>query len=111
VLSVTQCGLHDIENQLIFKSKPRFIFHDSRGFECGSVDETEKVKSFITKRAESTKFPEQLHAIWCVVVKALLPGVKIHWINGRYCLPTDTERPLLEADKKFFDEYGSGKGR
>jgi len=83
-------GLHDIENQLIFKSNPQFIFHDSRGFESGSVDEMEKVNTFITKRAESTELGEQLHAIW-------------------YCLPTDTDRPLLEADKKFFADYGSGK--
>jgi len=83
-------GLHDINNQLIFKSNPQFIFHDSRGFESGSVDEMETVQSFITERAGSTELPEQLHAIW-------------------YCLPTDTARPLLEADKKFFNDYGSGK--
>ncbi|KAJ7871624.1 GTP-binding protein [Mycena olivaceomarginata] len=35
-------GLNDIENQLIFKSNPQFIFHDSRGFESGSIDETKK---------------------------------------------------------------------
>ncbi|KAF8057009.1 hypothetical protein FPV67DRAFT_1529749 [Lyophyllum atratum] len=82
-------GLHDIENQLIFKSNPQFIFHDSRGFESGSIDEMKIVQSFISKRARSTELPEQLHSIW-------------------YCLPTDTDRPLLEADKKFFNEYGSG---
>ncbi|KDR79394.1 hypothetical protein GALMADRAFT_154307 [Galerina marginata CBS 339.88] len=83
-------GLHNIENQLIFKSNPQFIFHDSRGFESGSVDEMEIVQSFITDKAESRELSKQLHAIW-------------------YCLPTDTDRPLLEADKKFFDDYGSGK--
>jgi hypothetical protein len=56
--------LHDIENQLIFKSNPQFIFHDSRGFESGSIDETDKVKDFITKRAESNSLAEQLHAVW-----------------------------------------------
>ncbi|KDR79415.1 hypothetical protein GALMADRAFT_154320 [Galerina marginata CBS 339.88] len=83
-------GLHDIENQLIFKSNPQFIFHDSRGFESGSIDEMNIVHSFITKKAGSRELSEQLHAIW-------------------YCLPTDTDRPLLEADKKFFDDYGSRK--
>jgi hypothetical protein len=34
-----------------------------------------------------------------------------HRIDDRYCLPTDTNRPLLEADRKFFDEYGNGKGQ
>jgi hypothetical protein len=56
--------LHDIENQLIFKSNPQFIFHDTRGFESGSVAETEKVKAFIAERAGSTNLSNQLHAIW-----------------------------------------------
>ncbi|KAJ6452574.1 hypothetical protein C8R45DRAFT_638930 [Mycena sanguinolenta] len=83
-------GLHDIENQLIFKSNPQFIFHDSRGFESGSIDETEKVKAFIADRAGSTTLPDQLHAIW-------------------YCLPTDTNRPLLKADEDFFSTDVTGK--
>jgi hypothetical protein len=58
--------MHDIENQLIFKSNPQFIFHDSRGFEAGSLEEKEKVvEPFITKRAGEGKLSEQLHAIWC----------------------------------------------
>ncbi|KAJ7135732.1 hypothetical protein C8R44DRAFT_608928 [Mycena epipterygia] len=84
-------GLHDIENQLIFKSNPQFIFHDSRGFESGSVDEMQKVKSFVDTRARTNKLSDQLHVIW-------------------YCVPTDTDRPLLEADQQFFQIRGSGNG-
>jgi hypothetical protein len=64
-LSISQRGIHDIEYQLIFKSNPQFIFHDSRGFESGSLDEIETVKSFIAKCARSQKLSEQLHAVWC----------------------------------------------
>ncbi|KAJ7092178.1 hypothetical protein C8R44DRAFT_550064, partial [Mycena epipterygia] len=32
-------GLHGMEERLICKSNPQFIFHDSRGFESGSADE------------------------------------------------------------------------
>jgi len=64
-LSVAQRGIHDIKNQLIFKSNPQFIFHDSHGFESGSLDEIKTVKSFIAKRARTRELPEQLHAIWC----------------------------------------------
>ncbi|KAJ6537903.1 hypothetical protein B0H19DRAFT_1079007 [Mycena capillaripes] len=85
-----QRGLHDINNQLIFKSNPQYIFHDSRGFESGSIEETEKVKSFISKRAGGNNLSEQLHAIW-------------------YCLATDTNRPLLEADEDFFGTDVTGK--
>ncbi|KAF7328476.1 GTP-binding protein [Mycena venus] len=77
-------GLHDIENQLIFKNNPQFIFHDSRGFESGSIDETKKVKDFIATRARSNTLSEHLHAIW-------------------YCFLTDTNRPLLKAEEDFFN--------
>ncbi|KAJ7683408.1 hypothetical protein B0H17DRAFT_941844 [Mycena rosella] len=83
-------GLHDIENQLIFKSNPQYIFHDSRGFESGSLEETNKVKAFIAERAGSNTLSEQLHAIW-------------------YCLATDTNRPLLKADEEFFGTDVTGK--
>ncbi|KAJ7052187.1 hypothetical protein C8F01DRAFT_625026 [Mycena amicta] len=83
-------GIHNIENQLVFKSNPQYIFHDSRGFESGSIEETNKVKTFIRERARSTNLSGQLHAIW-------------------YCLPTDTNRPLLEADEDFFGSNLTGK--
>ena len=59
-----QRGEHDINNQLIFKSNPDFIFHDSRGFEAGTVDELELVKKFICDRADTKELSDQLHAIW-----------------------------------------------
>ncbi|KAJ6484733.1 GTP-binding protein [Mycena sanguinolenta] len=86
-----QRGEHEIENQLIFKSNPQFIFHDSRGFEGGSADEIQKVIAFIERRAKTRELSRQLHAIW-------------------YCSPTDGNRPLLEAEDRFFKISGTGKG-
>ncbi|KIJ57411.1 hypothetical protein M422DRAFT_73115 [Sphaerobolus stellatus SS14] len=82
----SQRGMHDIQNQLIFKSNPQFIFHDSRGFESGSKAEIQTVRSFIDERARRSTLSERLHAIW-------------------YCLPTDTNRPLFNAEKQFFDYH------
>ncbi|KAJ7932357.1 hypothetical protein B0H13DRAFT_1955033 [Mycena leptocephala] len=84
-------GEHNIENQMIFKSNPGFIFHDSCGFESGTLEETEKAKNFIKTRAASSSLTEQLHAIW-------------------YCLPMDTTRPFLKTDEEFFDLEGVGNG-
>ncbi|KAJ7776074.1 hypothetical protein B0H14DRAFT_2964241 [Mycena olivaceomarginata] len=78
---------HLIENELIFKSIPQFIFHDSRGFTTGSDEEREVVEAFIAKRIASSIFSEKLHAIW-------------------YCLPTDT---LMAAEERFFN-VSSSKG-
>ena len=50
---------------MVFRSNPQFIFDDSQGFECGSVDELKTVQEFIKKRASGRTLAEQLHAIWC----------------------------------------------
>ncbi|KAJ7057333.1 hypothetical protein C8F01DRAFT_1256583 [Mycena amicta] len=85
-------GKHDIEDELVFKSNPQFIFHDSEGFESGSTSQVEKVKEFIKSKSEGRSLPDQLHAIWC-------------------CLPTDTTRPLNGFEKDFFDKNVHGNGR
>ncbi|KAF5378324.1 hypothetical protein D9615_008726 [Tricholomella constricta] len=58
-------GMHDINDELVFRSNPGFIFHDSRGFESGGVEELEAVKNFITERAQEVTLSAQLHVIWC----------------------------------------------
>ncbi|KAG1871884.1 hypothetical protein C8R48DRAFT_595203 [Suillus tomentosus] len=57
-------GNHDIANEMVFKSNPSFIFHDSCGFEAGSEQEFENMKKFISERAHATKLEERIHAIW-----------------------------------------------
>ena len=52
---------------MVFKSNPRFIFHDSRGFEAGGDTELENVKAFITERSKNVELQDQVHAIWYVV--------------------------------------------
>ncbi|KAF8800038.1 hypothetical protein BYT27DRAFT_7200510 [Phlegmacium glaucopus] len=83
-------GMHNIENELIFKSNPGFVFHDSRGFEAGAVEELNKVKQFITERSKMLDLSKQLHVIW-------------------YCIPMDDERPFTAAEQSFFAECGTGR--
>ncbi|KAJ7189753.1 hypothetical protein GGX14DRAFT_382885 [Mycena pura] len=85
-------GLDGIDNQLASKSNPKFVFHDSRGFQWGSVDELERVKVFIAERASRKSLSEQLHVIW-------------------YCLPTDTYETCTEDELQVFntDLVGIGK--
>lgn len=49
---------------MVFRSNPTFIFHDSRGFEAGGVDELKKVKNFVSERSESKRLSDQVHVIW-----------------------------------------------
>ena len=59
-----QRGYHNIEDELIFRSNPGFIFHDSRGFETGSVKELNLMKVFVADRACMLKLEKCIHAIW-----------------------------------------------
>ena len=61
-----QRGIHDIHRSFAFSSNPRFIFHDSPGFETGDKKQLQEVLSFLEKKAKSTEVDDQLHAIWSV---------------------------------------------
>ncbi|KDQ18919.1 hypothetical protein BOTBODRAFT_28396 [Botryobasidium botryosum FD-172 SS1] len=90
VLSPTSLrGEHNIEYSLRFPSSPGFVFHDSRGFESGAIEELELVREFIRKKASRGSMKDQLHAIW-------------------YCFPTDNNRFMTAADKEFFDTIDTG---
>jgi len=61
---VHQRGIHDIRRPFAFASNPRFIFHDSPGFEAGDETQLKEVQQFIKDRAKATEPDDQLHAIW-----------------------------------------------
>jgi len=66
-MNYTNCvqrGCHNIEDELIFQSNPGFIFHDSRGFETGSVNELTLMKDFVADRAAAMKLGKRIHVIW-----------------------------------------------
>ena len=61
--AMIQRGLHDIEHQITYPGS-NFIFHDSQGFESGSIDQLEIAWKFIEKKSAETELKNQLHAIW-----------------------------------------------
>ncbi|KAI6113518.1 hypothetical protein EV401DRAFT_2268562 [Pisolithus croceorrhizus] len=83
-------GYHDIENELVFQSNPRFVFHDSCGFEAGSEEQFDIMKRFVMDRAKTTKLDKRIHAIW-------------------FCIPlNDSHRMVTAAETKFFDYCDTG---
>ncbi|KAG2159557.1 GTP-binding protein [Suillus bovinus] len=83
-------GNHDIRNEMVFKSNPGLVFHDSCGFEAGSEEEFEDMKNFISERANATRLEDRLHAIW-------------------YCIPMDDHcRTFQRSEEKFFSECDTG---
>ncbi|KIM77679.1 hypothetical protein PILCRDRAFT_76386 [Piloderma croceum F 1598] len=89
-------GIHNIENELVFRSNPGFIFHDSRGFEAGCTSELDTVNRFIAERSKEPQLSSQLHIIWQVIGTL------------KYCIPMDDERPFTAAELSFFSECGTG---
>ncbi|KAN0101199.1 hypothetical protein V8E55_001183 [Tylopilus felleus] len=89
LLAVVDChqrGIHDIENELMFRSNDKLVFHDSQGFEAGSEEEFLRMKKFIADRANTTILKKRIHAIW-------------------YCIPMDKhDRAIQRSEEKFFDE-------
>jgi len=87
-LTIDQRGLHDITHEMVFKSNPGFVFHDSRGFEAGGTDELNNVKVFIAARSENKNLQDQVHAIWYVIRIGLhvissssAPGTASRWMT------------------------------
>ncbi|KAI6132631.1 GTP-binding protein, partial [Pisolithus croceorrhizus] len=84
------CGHHNIEDELVFQSNLGFVFHDSCGFEAGSIEQFEKMKSFVVDQAVMGSLKKRFHAIW-------------------FCIPmTDYERTVTAAEWKFFNECDTG---
>jgi hypothetical protein len=77
-----QCGDHDISNELVFLSNPRFVFHDSCGFEAGGENEFKKMKEFVSERASTRKLNERIHAIWQAIVSMKLYLIVIFSLTG-----------------------------
>ncbi|KAI5999098.1 hypothetical protein EDD15DRAFT_2363124 [Pisolithus albus] len=83
-------GEHNIEDELVFQSNPRFVFHDSRGFEAGSEQQFNMMKKFVMDRAKTSKLDERIHAIW-------------------FCIPlSESHRMVTAAETKFFDNCDTG---
>lgn len=112
-----QRGEHDIENEMVFKSNPGFVFHDSRGFEAGGSSEFQVVKNFIANRAEQSTLSEKLHAIWYIKYYSISDSLaQRQWPRYvsvfRYCIPTnDATRPITRAELDFFEECGTEAGK
>ena len=55
--------MHDIENEMVFRSNSGFVFHDSRGFEAGGIKEFDLMKDFASEHAKTTFLKKRIHAI------------------------------------------------
>ncbi|TFK70237.1 hypothetical protein BDN72DRAFT_958955 [Pluteus cervinus] len=50
------------------KEDPRFILHDSQGFEPGATENWDLVKQFLHERSARPKVEDRVHAIWLCII-------------------------------------------
>ncbi|KAG6919752.1 hypothetical protein DXG01_001586 [Tephrocybe rancida] len=63
-----RAGKVDIAHEYTSKNNPRFILHDSEGFEAGSTEKWDTVKNFIQEKCdEKLPLKERIHAIWLCI--------------------------------------------
>lgn len=61
-------GKADIAHEYTSDTNPRFILHDSQGFEPGSLEKWEVVEGFIRDKCDEHLEPkDRLHAIWLCI--------------------------------------------
>jgi hypothetical protein len=73
---LAQRGEHNIEDELRFTSHEGYVFHDSRGFECGDNKELEIVQDFVRRKSQEERLNDRLHAIWFAFVTLGIYGCK-----------------------------------
>ena len=56
--------IHNIKDEMVFRSNRDFVFHDSRGFEAGRIDEFQQMKYFLAEHAGTAFLKKRIHAIW-----------------------------------------------
>jgi hypothetical protein len=100
--------VHDVRDPFSFKNNEQFIFHDSPGFEAGGKEEFDIVKAFIEEKVKSKNAMDQIHAIWCVSSSSLML-LELQPLF-RFCFEPDVSRPLLELEKRFFEDKLAGNG-
>jgi hypothetical protein len=64
LLTSCQRGEHTIDDELVFSNHTGYVFHDSRGIECGSTEELETLREFIRRKCAEKQLQNKLHAIW-----------------------------------------------
>ncbi|KAJ8584242.1 hypothetical protein M405DRAFT_866391 [Rhizopogon salebrosus TDB-379] len=93
-------GDHDINNEVVFRSNPGFVFHDSRGFEAGGEEEFKMMKQFVSERASTRELDERVHAIWQAIISMRLYLIVIFSLTGiasQWMSITERLRPLRKG--------------
>lgn len=57
-------GECNIKQEITSEQNPRFVLHDSMGFEPGQTQTYDNAKAFLESRGEGAALKDRVHAIW-----------------------------------------------
>ncbi|KAI5996731.1 hypothetical protein EDD15DRAFT_2249857, partial [Pisolithus albus] len=84
-----QRDYHNIEDELVFRSNPGFVFHEG-GFGVGNGELFNMMKEFVMDRVNASELDKRIHAIW-------------------FCIPlNEKHRMAMTAENRFFNECDTG---
>ena len=85
---------------------PRFILHDSKGFEPGTASNWDVVESFLRGRSATAELKDRVHAIWCrFPTLRYIPSLTYLLLPKRLCIETPRTGSRLQqtGDEKLLD--------
>jgi len=93
-------GVCDINTEIIHPQNPRFVLHDSQGFEHGEVKNLERVKNFILSHGEGVPLQHRLHAVW-LCIEVPFAGGRVFETGDEEFLKFASKVPVVVVFTKF----------
>ncbi|KAG8777722.1 hypothetical protein FRC15_011152 [Serendipita sp. 397] len=98
-------GQAEIEKEIASIVNPRFVLHDSRGFEPGETSNFDAVCNFIRSRNGKPALKDRLHAIWiCMAIPASGSRILETGVEKLFRLKTNGDLgdvPMISVFTKF----------
>ncbi|KDR79395.1 hypothetical protein GALMADRAFT_137237 [Galerina marginata CBS 339.88] len=99
-VSHQQHGICDINTEIISPQNPRFVLHDSQGFEPSEIANLEKVKHFIQSHGEGVALKDRVHAVW-LCIEVPFAGSRVFETGDEEFLKFASKVPVVVVFTKF----------
>lgn len=83
-------------DEIEFSNHDGYVFHDSCGFEAGSIQELAIVQNFVRQRSGERRLEDRLHAIWF----AKRSRLRLSTVDGQITL-TGTASQWITKDQSW----------
>ncbi|KZP27032.1 hypothetical protein FIBSPDRAFT_854364 [Athelia psychrophila] len=93
-------GVCDINTPIISPDDPRFVLHDSQGFEPGETGNLKTVRDFILSRGDGVDVKDRVHAVW-LCAEIPFAGGRVFETGDEEFLKLGLKVPIIVVFTKF----------